>query len=71
MNEVVRDGENGLLVAGIERDEPADSGIPAFDPDIGELTDAIERLADPDLRGRLDRGHPRGPAPAQLGQHAR
>ena len=56
MNEVVRDGENGLLVRGIERDEPADSGIPAYDPDIGELTDAIERLADPGLRSRLVEG---------------
>jgi glycosyltransferase involved in cell wall biosynthesis len=56
MNEVVRDGENGLLVDGIERDEPADSGIPAFDPDIQQLTAAIERLADPELRGRLVQG---------------
>jgi 1,2-diacylglycerol 3-alpha-glucosyltransferase len=56
MNEVIRDGENGLLVAGIERDEPADSGIPAFDPDVRELTAAIERLADPDLRARLNEG---------------
>ncbi len=56
MNEVVREGENGLLVDGIERDEPADSGIPAFDPDIGQLTRAIERLADPALRERLVAG---------------
>jgi 1,2-diacylglycerol 3-alpha-glucosyltransferase len=46
MNEVVRDGENGLLVSGIEASERADSGIPAFDPDVGELTAAIERLGE-------------------------
>jgi glycosyltransferase involved in cell wall biosynthesis len=56
MNEIVRDGENGVLVAGVERDEPADSGIPAFDPDVGELTEAIERLADPDARRELVEG---------------
>ncbi len=46
MNEVVRDGENGVLVRGVEMAEPADSGIPAYDPDVGELTAGIERLAD-------------------------
>ena len=56
MNEVVRDGENGLLVRGIEMEEPADSGIPAYDPDPDELTAAIERLADPVVRRQLNAG---------------
>jgi len=56
MNEVIRDDENGLLVRGIEAAEPAPSGIPAFDPDPRELTAAIERLADPELRRRLVAG---------------
>jgi glycosyltransferase involved in cell wall biosynthesis len=47
MNEVVRDGENGILVRGVELEERADSGIPAYDPDVAELTAAIERLGDP------------------------
>ena len=56
MNEVVRDGENGLLVDGIERDEPADSGIPSYNPDVRQLTTAIERLADAGLREKLSNG---------------
>ncbi|MDX6638009.1 MAG: hypothetical protein QOJ01_1520 [Solirubrobacterales bacterium] len=56
MNEVVRNGENGVLVDGIEMDEPADSGIGAYDPDPGQLTAAIERLADPDVRLGLNAG---------------
>jgi glycosyltransferase involved in cell wall biosynthesis len=56
MNEVIRDGENGLLVRGVEMDEPAPSGIAAFDPDPDELTAAIERFADPDVRRRLNAG---------------
>ncbi len=56
MNEVIRDGENGLLVRGIESPEPAPSGIPAYDPDPAELTAAIERLADPGLRRQLIAG---------------
>jgi glycosyltransferase involved in cell wall biosynthesis len=55
MNEVVTDGENGILVEGIET-EPAKSGIPAYDPDVGQLRDAIERLADPGERERLAAG---------------
>ncbi len=53
MNEVVRDGENGLLVRGVQFREPAPSGIPAWDPDGRELTAAIERLADPGMRRDL------------------
>ncbi len=56
MNEVVRDGENGLLVRGVEAEERADSGIPAWDPDVGELTAAIERLGDPATLARLRAG---------------
>jgi glycosyltransferase involved in cell wall biosynthesis len=56
MNEVVVDGENGVLVPGIEVDEPAPSGIPAFDPDVGALTAAIERVADGGFREQLVAG---------------
>jgi glycosyltransferase involved in cell wall biosynthesis len=55
MNEIVRDGHNGLLVPGI-RDGEARSGIPAYSPDVGELTAAIERLRDRGLRARLSAG---------------
>jgi glycosyltransferase involved in cell wall biosynthesis len=55
MNEVVRDGVNGLLV-GDRRDGSADSGIPSMTPDVAELTAAIERLADPAERSRLAEG---------------
>jgi glycosyltransferase involved in cell wall biosynthesis len=55
MNEVVTDGENGLLVRGIE-DGSAKSGIPAFLPDVTELARAFDRLADPELRARLAEG---------------
>jgi glycosyltransferase involved in cell wall biosynthesis len=56
MNEVVVDGENGLLVAGVETSEPAPSGIPAYDPDVEALTAAIERVADPEVRTGLVSG---------------
>ena len=55
MNEVVADGVNGLLVAS-HPDGTARSGIPATRPDGDALSDAIERLADPDLRSRLAGG---------------
>jgi 1,2-diacylglycerol 3-alpha-glucosyltransferase len=55
MNELVSDGENGLLVRGIPAGE-AKSGIPAFEPDVDELAAAIERIADDGLRGDLTRG---------------
>jgi glycosyltransferase involved in cell wall biosynthesis len=55
MNEVVRDGYNGLLV-GDGQDGTADSGIPSMKPDVGALTAAIERLADPAERERLAEG---------------
>lgn len=56
MNEVVVDGENGILVPGVEADEPAPSGIPAYDPDVAALTAAIERVADPRARAELAAG---------------
>jgi 1,2-diacylglycerol 3-alpha-glucosyltransferase len=55
MNEVVRDGVNGRLVAA-HADGSARSGIPAWTPDIDELRDAIERLGDDGERERLAAG---------------
>lgn len=55
MNEVVRDGVNGILV-GDALDGSADSGIPSMKPDVAGLTAAIERLADPAEWARLARG---------------
>ncbi len=55
MNELIEDGVNGLLV-GSHHDGEANSGIPARTVDQGDLTAAIERLADPELRERLERG---------------
>ncbi len=55
MSEVVTDGENGLLVPSV-RDGEARSGIPAYRPDVDELSDAIERLSDPELRRDLAAG---------------
>jgi 1,2-diacylglycerol 3-alpha-glucosyltransferase len=55
MNELVADGQNGILVPGHRAGE-AKSGIPAFEPDVGELAEAIERLTDDELRRRLASG---------------
>ncbi len=55
MNEVVRDGVNGLLTADLQ-DDTAPSGIPSMKPDVPSLTAAIERLADPAERKRLAEG---------------
>jgi 1,2-diacylglycerol 3-alpha-glucosyltransferase len=55
MNEAITDGRNGLLVAS-HPNGTAKSGIPALDPDVGELRSAIERLADDELRSRLAAG---------------
>jgi 1,2-diacylglycerol 3-alpha-glucosyltransferase len=55
MNEVVRDGVNGILV-GDTQDGTADSGIPSMRPDVAELTEAIERIAQPDTYARLAEG---------------
>jgi glycosyltransferase involved in cell wall biosynthesis len=56
MNEVVRDGENGILVRGLPSRVSASSGLPAFDPDVDELARAIERLGDDELRASLAAG---------------
>lgn len=55
MNELITDGVNGLLVPSHE-DGLANSGIPAKTVDTDELTAAISRLADPDLRAELSAG---------------
>jgi glycosyltransferase involved in cell wall biosynthesis len=55
MNEVVRDGVNGLLVRGRRRGE-AKSGIPSYDPSVRGLRRAIKRLAHDEVRARLRAG---------------
>ncbi len=55
MNEAIHDGINGLLVASTPNGT-ARSGIPALEPDVGELRAAIERLADDSLRAELGAG---------------
>ncbi len=50
MNEVVRDGENGLLISARRRGK-ARSGIPAYVPKVRSLRDAMRAIAEP---GRLD-----------------
>ncbi len=55
MNEVVRDGVNGILVPDLQ-DEEAPSGIPSMKPDVAALTAAIERMGDPADRERLAAG---------------
>jgi glycosyltransferase involved in cell wall biosynthesis len=50
MNEVIRDGENGLLVASRNRGK-ANSGIPAQKPSVRDLTRALREIAEP---GRLE-----------------
>ncbi|MGH2951631.1 MAG: glycosyltransferase, partial [Solirubrobacterales bacterium] len=55
MNEIVIDGVNGVCVDSVPWGT-AGSGIPAFDPDFGQLTAAIERLGGDDERARLARG---------------
>lgn len=55
MNEAIHDGVNGLLVRS-HPDGQAKSGIAAYSPDVDALADAIERLADPDLREQLSAG---------------
>ncbi len=55
MNEVVRDGVNGLLVPS-HPDGTARSGIPAKRPDIDAMAAAIERIGQPENLAELRRG---------------
>jgi 1,2-diacylglycerol 3-alpha-glucosyltransferase len=55
MNEAIHEGVNGVLVTSVA-DGTARSGIPALDPDVGELRAAIERLADDSVRAELAAG---------------
>jgi glycosyltransferase involved in cell wall biosynthesis len=55
MSELVSDGVNGLLVPSHE-DGLANSGIPAKTVDVDALSDAISRLAEPELRTELSAG---------------
>jgi glycosyltransferase involved in cell wall biosynthesis len=55
MNEAIHEGVNGVLVTSTA-DGTARSGIPALDPDVGELRAAIERLADDSVRAELAAG---------------
>jgi glycosyltransferase involved in cell wall biosynthesis len=55
MNEVVRDGLNGLLIKS-HPDGTTRSGIDAKSPDVGDMARAIEAIADDELRSRLSAG---------------
>lgn len=55
MCELVLDGRSGILVPS-ERNGEARSGIPAWDPDVGALTAAIERLGDREQLERMREG---------------
>jgi 1,2-diacylglycerol 3-alpha-glucosyltransferase len=55
MNELIEDEVSGLLI-GSHEDGKANSGIPAKTVDVPALTRAIERLADPALRTKLEAG---------------
>jgi glycosyltransferase involved in cell wall biosynthesis len=55
MNEFVRNGLNGRLVRSICTGT-AKSGIPKYDPDVEDLTAAIEEMADPEVRAKLAEG---------------
>ena len=56
LNEVIRDGVNGLLVGSTADGETTRSGIPVHTPDVAALAEAIERLADDGLRAELSQG---------------
>ena len=55
MNEIIRDGENGLLVKG-RRAGKAKSGIPAYLPRVRSLGEAMSATTDADYLGHLQRG---------------
>lgn len=54
MNEIVRDGDNGLLVRSHKIGQAA-SGISSYDPDVDHLARAIEALSDPQRVDELAR----------------
>lgn len=56
LNEAITDEVNGLLVGSTTDGETTRSGIPVHTPDVDDLAEAIERLADPELRRRLGEG---------------
>jgi 1,2-diacylglycerol 3-alpha-glucosyltransferase len=55
INEVVIDGENGLLVRGMRRGR-AKSGIPAYQPSVRGLTGAMRATLEPERLAELRRG---------------
>ncbi len=55
MNEVIRNGENGILVRAWRRGR-ARSGIPAYSPSVRDLSRALRETLDPGLRAELARG---------------
>jgi glycosyltransferase involved in cell wall biosynthesis len=55
MNEVIRDGENGLLVAGRRRGK-AKSGIPAYLPSVRGLARAMRDSVEPNVLEQLRAG---------------
>ncbi len=55
MNEVIRDGENGLLIASRRRGR-ANSGIPAQKPSVRDLARAIGEVSEPARLGELREG---------------
>jgi 1,2-diacylglycerol 3-alpha-glucosyltransferase len=55
MNEVIRDGENGLLIASRRRGR-ANSGIPAYATSVRRLGDALREAGDPGRLGELRAG---------------
>jgi glycosyltransferase involved in cell wall biosynthesis len=55
MSEMVIDGVSGILVPSVQNGS-ARSGIPAWDPEIGPLAAAIERLGDREELRRLQAG---------------
>jgi len=61
MNEVIVDGENGLLVPSYD-DGAARSGIPARRPDVAAMAAAMERVAEPELLAQLRAGTERSRA---------
>ena len=55
MSEMVIDGTSGILVPSAQNGS-ARSGIPAWDPEIGPLAAAIERLGEPEELARMQAG---------------